>query len=194
MSAPKIEVVALVIPQAGNLRFSPFSSHLTHDIPFFSLYLTMRPLFAGPSALRPPRPDVSPSSSASMRLSDGVPRERERSPHAPIPCRAVQPTTPPSDNDTSDEYDDDDECEDSQSAIDASLTSRDVLFADAFQGLERESTSLNSGPSSHSSSSSSSGSSSFEYCSGSSASSSDTSSEDDLVDRYSVGTFPLSMP
>ncbi|MED6218901.1 hypothetical protein PIB30_030912 [Stylosanthes scabra] len=177
----------------------------------FSLYFTMRPLFAGPHAPRPPRPAVSPSSSASSSLSNRVPRERERSPRAPVlvpalalapvyppprvpmmdvrryrnlfPRRHVTPPTPPpSDDEPSD--DDDDEREDSQSASDASLSSRGVSSAGASYGSERESTSFNSGPSDRSSSGSSSGSGSFCYCSGSGTSSSDASSEDNLVDHY----------
>ncbi|MED6188806.1 hypothetical protein PIB30_089395 [Stylosanthes scabra] len=180
---------------------------------FLPPYHTIRPLSVGPGAARPPRPAVSPSSSASSELSDRVPRERERSPRAPAPVylppripmidayhyrglfaqhRAVPPTPPPSDDETSNE--DDDEREDSQSASDASLSSKDESPIDASHGSERESTSFNSGPSSHSSSGSFSGNSSFGYCSVSGASSSNASSEDDLADRYFVGTFPPSMP
>ncbi|MED6170554.1 hypothetical protein PIB30_032125 [Stylosanthes scabra] len=148
------EVVALVIPRAGNLRFSPLSSHLTQDILLSPSYLTTQPLFVGLSTPRPPRSAVSPTSSASSGLSDGVPREHERSPRAPVPVlapasvyppprmpmmdarhycdlfvqrRTVLPTPPSSDDEPS--VEDDDECKDS--AGDASLSSRDVSSADA---------------------------------------------------------------
>ncbi|MED6140435.1 hypothetical protein PIB30_093207 [Stylosanthes scabra] len=173
----------------------------------------MQPLFVGPSVPRPP-----PSSSASSGLSDGVPKECERSPRAPVHVpalapvyppphvpmmdarryrnlfprpRVTPPTPPPSDDEPSD--DDDDEREDSQSASDARLSSRDVSSAGASYGSERESTSFSLGPSDRSSSGSSSGSGSFGYCSGSGVSSSNASSDDDLVDRYFAGTFPPSM-
>ncbi|MED6182207.1 hypothetical protein PIB30_026467 [Stylosanthes scabra] len=96
--------------------------------------------------------------------------------------RVTSPTPPPSDEEQS--YNDDDQPEDSQSASDVSLSSRDVSSVGASHGSERESTSFSSGPSDRSSSGSSLGNGSFGYCSGSGASSSDASSEDDLVDRY----------
>ncbi|MED6207748.1 hypothetical protein PIB30_038561 [Stylosanthes scabra] len=55
------------------------------DLSFFlSLYL-IHDASAAPSAPRPPRPAGSPSSSASSSQSDGVPRERERSPRTLLP-------------------------------------------------------------------------------------------------------------
>ncbi|MED6171168.1 hypothetical protein PIB30_038250 [Stylosanthes scabra] len=214
-----LEVVAVVIPRAGNLRFSPLSSHLTQDILFPSVFLTMSPKFAGPSAPRSLRPAGSPSSSASFGLSDGVPREREHSARSLVPtpvyvpvyppplmpmmdarryrslfgkCRVVPPTPPPSNDESSDE--DDDEHDDSNSDSDTSLSSKDVSSSDTSKGAERESTSFSSGPSNHSSSGNSSSNSSFGYCSGSNASSNDAYSEDNLVDHYFAGVFPPSMP
>ncbi|MED6122944.1 hypothetical protein PIB30_044683 [Stylosanthes scabra] len=186
----------------------------------------MRPLFAGPSAPRPPRPAGSPSSSASSGQSDGVPHERERSPRTPLPVpvpmpapalvpvhqpprtpmmdarryrnlfprrRIAPPTPPPSDDEPSDDGDGDDQ-EDSQTASDASLSSRDVSSAGASYGSERERTSFNSRPSDRFSSGSSSSGSSFGSGSISGGSVSDASSDDDLVNRYFAGTFPPSMP
>ncbi|MED6134801.1 hypothetical protein PIB30_040325 [Stylosanthes scabra] len=161
-------------------------------------------------ALQPPRPAVSPSSSASSGLSDRVSRERERSPrallpsHVPAPAlalvyppprvpmmdarryrnlfprRRVIPPTPPPSDD--DPSDDDD-----------ALSSRDVSSADISYELEHESTSFSSGSSDLSSSGSSSSNDSFGYGFGSGGSSSDASSEDDLANRYFSGTFPPSM-
>ncbi|MED6121942.1 hypothetical protein PIB30_034991 [Stylosanthes scabra] len=186
----------------------------------------MRPLFTGPSASRPPRLVGSPSFSTSSGQSDGVPREREHSPHtplsAPVPVpvpalalvhpppripmmdaccyrnffsrRHIAPPTPPlSDDEPSNDGDGDDR-EDSQTASDASLSSRDVSSAGASYSSERECTSFSSGLSDRSSSSSSSSGSSFGYGSGSGGSASDASSDDDLVNRYFVGIFPPSMP
>ncbi|MED6172343.1 hypothetical protein PIB30_049197 [Stylosanthes scabra] len=132
-----------------------------------------------PSTPRPPRPALSPSSSASSGQSDGVPRERERSPRTPLPApvparvpvhalmhpppqtpmldarhyrnlfsrrHVAPPTPPPSDDEPSYEGNGDDR-EDSQTASDASLSSRDVSSAGVSYGSELESTSFSSGPS-----------------------------------------------
>ncbi|MED6195576.1 hypothetical protein PIB30_039180 [Stylosanthes scabra] len=77
-------LVAIVIPQAGNLRFSPPSSYTTQD--FFSLvYLScaMRPI-----VLFSPRPAASPSSSTSSGSTGSVHRECERSLCTPLPPMA----------------------------------------------------------------------------------------------------------
>ncbi|MED6194234.1 hypothetical protein PIB30_026494 [Stylosanthes scabra] len=190
-----------------------------HDIrqktPSLYLSITMRPV-----APRPPRPAGSPSSSASSGSSGSVHRERECSPHTPLPppipmpihgpmhppprthmmdarryhnlfsrCRVAPLTPPPSDYEPSNEGDGDDP-EDSQTASNASLSSRDVSSAGASHGSERESTSFSSGPSEHFLLGSSSGGSSVGSCSVMSGSTSDASSDDDLVNRYFAGTFP----
>ncbi|MED6126019.1 hypothetical protein PIB30_074341 [Stylosanthes scabra] len=81
-SSPKLEVVAHVIPRAGNLRFSPLLSYTTQDLlsilPSYSV--TMRLILAGSSMPRPPHPIASPTSSSSFDTSGGAPRERNRSP------------------------------------------------------------------------------------------------------------------
>ncbi|MED6120639.1 hypothetical protein PIB30_022609 [Stylosanthes scabra] len=66
----------------------------------------------------------------------------------------------------------------------------EAYYSDASDGLERESASVGSAPSSHHSSGSSSGSASLGYGSASSGSASDRASDDDLVNHYFAGTFP----
>ncbi|MED6145358.1 hypothetical protein PIB30_024404 [Stylosanthes scabra] len=66
----------------------------------------------------------------------------------------------------------------------------EAYYSDASDGSERESASASSAPSSHHSSGSSSGSVSLGYGSASSGSASDRASDDDLVNRYFVRTFP----
>ncbi|MED6125691.1 hypothetical protein PIB30_071007, partial [Stylosanthes scabra] len=83
-------LVALVIPQAGNLRFSPPSSHLTQDLFFLSPSSTMRPI-----APFSPRPAASPSSSASTGSAGSVHRDRSRSPRTPVPPMAPAPAPGP---------------------------------------------------------------------------------------------------
>ncbi|MED6147497.1 hypothetical protein PIB30_044542 [Stylosanthes scabra] len=106
---------------------------------------------------RPPRPSGSlVSSSFSFGMSDGVLRERDRSPRAPIPApvlvlapppprmpmmdarryrrlfgqrRVAPPPPPPNDNESSEE--DPDEHEDPHSSSDTSHSSRDVFLVDA---------------------------------------------------------------
>ncbi|MED6120689.1 hypothetical protein PIB30_023304 [Stylosanthes scabra] len=70
--------------------------------------------------------------------------------------RVAPPTLPPSDDEPSDKGDSDDP-EDSQTASDTSLSSRDVSSAGASHGSEQESTSFSSGPADRFSSGSSSG-------------------------------------
>ncbi|MED6175757.1 hypothetical protein PIB30_081360 [Stylosanthes scabra] len=84
-------LVALVIPQAGNLRFSPPSSHLTQDPSSLSLSSLVR----RPIAPFSPRPTASPSSSTSSRSVRSVHRERSRSPHTPMPPMAPAPVPSP---------------------------------------------------------------------------------------------------
>ncbi|MED6189271.1 hypothetical protein PIB30_094235, partial [Stylosanthes scabra] len=93
MSALRVEVVARVIPRAGNLRFSPLSSYNTQDLlsSFFSYFLMMRPIIAGSSAPRPPCPSASPTSFSSSGTSGRVPRERHRSPRAPVQAPIYPP-------------------------------------------------------------------------------------------------------
>ncbi|MED6182941.1 hypothetical protein PIB30_033347 [Stylosanthes scabra] len=177
-----------------------------------------------PVAPRPPQLVGSPSSSASSGSSGSVHREHKHSPRTPLPSpvlmpvpapmhppprtpmmdarryrnlfprrRVAPPTPPPSDSEPSDDGEVGDP-EDSQTAKDASLSSRDVSSADALYGSERESTSFSSGPSDRFSSGSSFGGSSVGFGSVMSGSTSDTSSDDDLVNRYFAGTFPPSMP
>ncbi|MED6112232.1 hypothetical protein PIB30_059811 [Stylosanthes scabra] len=67
----------------------------------------------------------------------------------------------------------------------------EAYYSDALDGSERESASAGSAPSSHHSSGSSSRSVSLGYGSASSGSASDGASDDDLVNRYFAGTFPL---
>ncbi|MED6138149.1 hypothetical protein PIB30_071564 [Stylosanthes scabra] len=66
----------------------------------------------------------------------------------------------------------------------------EAYYSDASYGLERESASTDTAPSSHHSSGSSSCSVSLGYGSASSRSASDGASDDDLVNRYFAGTFP----
>ncbi|MED6127981.1 hypothetical protein PIB30_093294 [Stylosanthes scabra] len=99
--APRLEVVACVIPRAGNLRFSPLSSYITQDLlsSFLPYSITMSPILAGSSVLRPPRPSVSPTSSSSpssSSTSGGVPRERDRSPEPPFSLFGQRRVVPPS--------------------------------------------------------------------------------------------------
>ncbi|MED6107191.1 hypothetical protein PIB30_011761 [Stylosanthes scabra] len=84
-------LVALVIPQAGNLRFSPPSSYTTQDF-FYPFYLSfaMRPIV--PFS---PRPAASPSSSTSSGSTGSVHRERSRSPRMPLPPMAPAPALGP---------------------------------------------------------------------------------------------------
>ncbi|MED6207343.1 hypothetical protein PIB30_034957 [Stylosanthes scabra] len=205
-SSPRIEVVARVIPRAGNLRFSPLSSYTMQDLlsSFLSYFLTMRPIIAGSSVPRPPRPSASPTSFSSSGTSGGVPRDRDRSPCAPVQApiyppprvpmidarhyhslfgqRRVVPPYPrleasePSEED-SEEHDD------THTSSDTSHSSVDIFSVYASQGSDQESISFDSGPSSHSSfDSGSSG-----RWSGSTIFSGSVSSEDDLVNWHFAG-------
>ncbi|MED6196310.1 hypothetical protein PIB30_046264 [Stylosanthes scabra] len=63
---------------------------------FFSPYpFTMRPIIAGLSVPRPPCPSASPTFSSSSGTSGGIPRERDRSPRAPIQATAYPPSLVP---------------------------------------------------------------------------------------------------
>ncbi|MED6182235.1 hypothetical protein PIB30_026756 [Stylosanthes scabra] len=88
---PYDRLVALVIPQAGNLRFSP---------PFFLQYAGHSSLSYLSYAMRPivpfsPRPTASPSSSTSSGSTGSVHRERSRSPRTPLPSMAPAPAPGP---------------------------------------------------------------------------------------------------
>ncbi|MED6184657.1 hypothetical protein PIB30_049602 [Stylosanthes scabra] len=67
----------------------------------------------------------------------------------------------------------------------------EAYYSDTSYGSERENASTDLAPSSHHYSGSSSGSMSLGYGSASSGSASDRASDDDLVNRYFAGTFPL---
>ncbi|MED6125116.1 hypothetical protein PIB30_065600 [Stylosanthes scabra] len=82
-------LVALVIPQVGNLRFSPPSSYTTQDLFSLLSFFTMRPI-----APFSPRPAASPSSSTSSRSVGNVHRERSRSPRTPLPPMVPGPVYP----------------------------------------------------------------------------------------------------
>ncbi|MED6185728.1 hypothetical protein PIB30_059837 [Stylosanthes scabra] len=73
---------------------------------------------------------------------------------------------------------------------DAYLGGREVYSSDASYGSEHESANVRSGPSSRHSSGSSSGSGSVGYGFVTSGSANDASSNDDLVNRHFIGTFP----
>ncbi|MED6131675.1 hypothetical protein PIB30_011828 [Stylosanthes scabra] len=79
-------LVALVIPQAGNLRFSPPSSYTTQDYSLSYLSCAMRPVV--PFS---PRPAASPSSLTSSGSTGSVHRKPERSPRTPLPPMAPAP-------------------------------------------------------------------------------------------------------
>ncbi|MED6126103.1 hypothetical protein PIB30_075094 [Stylosanthes scabra] len=161
----------------------------------------MRPILAGSSVPRPPRPSVSPTSSSSSGTSGGVPCERDRSPRAPVQVPVYPPPrvlmmdarpyrslfvqrrlVPPSpQRDASEPSEEDSEEHDD---------TRTSSYTSHSSGSDRESISFDSGPSSRSSfDSGSSG-----RWSGSTISSSSTCSEDDLVNRHFASTFPPPMP
>ncbi|MED6158749.1 hypothetical protein PIB30_035680 [Stylosanthes scabra] len=177
-SVPRIEVVAHVIPRAGNLRFSPLSSYITQDLlsSFLSYFLTMRPIIAGSSVPRPPRPSASPTSSSSSGTSGGVPAVLLEPP-SPSPQREA---CEPSEED-SEEYDD------THTSSNTSHSSVDISSVDASQGSDRESISFDSDPSSRSSFDNES----LGRWSGSTISSGSVYVEDDLVNRHFANTFPL---
>ncbi|MED6151175.1 hypothetical protein PIB30_079861 [Stylosanthes scabra] len=207
----RIEVVARVIPRAGNLRFSPLSSYITQNLlsSFLPHSIMMRSILPGSSVPRLPRPSTSPtsSSSSSYKTSGGVPCERDRSPRAPVypsprvPMMDVRHyrslfgqrwVVPPSPQHDASEPSEEafEEHDDTHTYSDTSHSSVDIFSVDASQGSNRESISFDSGPSSHLSfDSGSSG-----RWSGSTISTGNISSEDDLVSRHFAGTFPPPMP
>ncbi|MED6199221.1 hypothetical protein PIB30_073880 [Stylosanthes scabra] len=166
-----------------------------------------------------PRPAASPSSSASSGSVGSVHRERSRSSRTPLPPMAPAPvpgpvypvprtpivappmppppSPPPSDEEPSAKtYD---PAVDLEGDPDEPHVAEQVLrrvpeaySSDASYELEREGASTGSAPSSHHFSGSSSGSVSLGYGSASSGSASDGASDDDLVNRYFLGTFPPS--
>ncbi|MED6170144.1 hypothetical protein PIB30_027991 [Stylosanthes scabra] len=158
-----------------------------------------------------PRPTASPSSSTSSGSTGSLHRERERSPRTPLPPRVPAPapgplvpspqsgttySTSPSDEEPSAEtYDPETELVgdpyEPYVAEHVPYGAPEAYYSDASYGSERESASTDSAPSSHHSSSSSSSSVSLGYGSASSRSASDGASDDDLVNRYFAGTFPL---
>ncbi|MED6211086.1 hypothetical protein PIB30_070180 [Stylosanthes scabra] len=75
-----------MIPQAGNLRFSPPSSYTTHDLFSHLSFFMMRPI-----ASFSPRPAASPRSSTSSGSVGSVHRERSRSPCTLLPPMAPAP-------------------------------------------------------------------------------------------------------
>ncbi|MED6153692.1 hypothetical protein PIB30_104554, partial [Stylosanthes scabra] len=79
-------LVALVIPRAGNLRFSPPSSYTTQDLLSPLSFFMMRPI-----APFSPQPAAPPSSSTSSGSVGSVHRERSRSPRTPLPPMAPAP-------------------------------------------------------------------------------------------------------
>ncbi|MED6137690.1 hypothetical protein PIB30_067292 [Stylosanthes scabra] len=224
---PWDRLVVLVIPQAGNLRFSPPSSYTTQDL-FFLLSLLRDEAYCTFS----PRPDASPSSSTSLDSIGNIHRERSRSPRTPLPlmalapapgpvyhvprtpmcdarrCRSLfphhrvapptppPPSPPPSDEEPSAEtYDPATELvgdpDEPYVAEHVPYRAPEAYYSDVSYGSERESASTDMAPSRHHSSGSSSGSVSLGYGSASIGSASDGASDDDLVNRYFAGTFPL---
>ncbi|MED6124750.1 hypothetical protein PIB30_061877 [Stylosanthes scabra] len=83
-------LVALVIPQAGNLRFSPSSSYTKQDLFSPLSSFTIRPI-----APFSPRLAAFPSSSTSSGSVGSVHRERSRSPRTPLPPMVPAPVPGP---------------------------------------------------------------------------------------------------
>ncbi|MED6199108.1 hypothetical protein PIB30_072805 [Stylosanthes scabra] len=168
----------------------------------------MRPTIAGSSVPRPPCSSASPTSSSSFGTSGGVPRERDRSPRAPVQAPIYPPprvlmmdarryrslfgqrrVVPPSPQREASEPSEEnfEEHGDTHTSSRTSHSSVDISSVDASQGSDRESISFDSGPSSRSSfDSGSSG-----RWSGSTISSGSISSEDDLVNRHFAVHFRL---
>ncbi|MED6122189.1 hypothetical protein PIB30_037436 [Stylosanthes scabra] len=211
-------LVALVIPQAGNLRFSPPSSYTTQD--FFSLLSllhdeTYRTVLPTSGCFVPARRLllvllVAFTGSASAHLLHPYHRWLRHQLQALctpfrvllcVTCGAIAAYS------LAAEWHHllllplhlllatmslPSRCEPNEPYVAEHVPYRapEAYYSDVSYGSKRESASTETAPSSHHSSGSSSGSVSLGYGSASSGSASDGASDDDLVNRYFAGTFP----
>ncbi|MED6109617.1 hypothetical protein PIB30_035401 [Stylosanthes scabra] len=183
MSSWPDRLAALVIPQVGNLRFSPPSSYTTQDS--FSLLSLLRD-----EAYR----TVLPMSGCFSQLVDVLwfywwcaPGALTLTSYALTTNGFGTGSGPYTYDPATELVGDPDE---PYVAEHVPYGAPEAYYSDDSYGSERESSSTDTTPSSHHSSGSSSGSVSLGYGSASSESASDGASDDDLVNQYFAGTFP----